>query len=210
MRIILASKSPRRKEILSRFGLKFEVIASDADESVNIKDPSALVRELSLRKGRAVLDMLKNAGADISDTLIISSDTVVCCGGEIFGKPADRAEAKKMLLSMSGRAHKVYTGIAAIYGGREAHDVSETEVSFARMSDGDIEWYLNAADYADKAGAYAVQGAAALFIEEIKGDYFTVVGLPVRKLSELLRDKFGINLPSLCFTALQRPAQCIK
>ncbi len=198
MKIILASKSPRRREILSQLGLKFEIIVSDTDESTDIKDPSRLVRELALKKGRAVRDLLALKGGDLSDTLIISSDTVVYCGGEILGKPVDRADAKRMLKSMSGRAHTVYTGIAAIYAGREAADVSETEVNFARMSEGEIEGYLKTAEYADKAGAYAVQGGASLFIEGIKGDYFTVVGMPVRKLSELLAKGFGISLPALC------------
>lgn len=198
MRIILASKSPRRKEILKQLGIKFEIIVSDADENTDITDPFCLVRELSLKKGRAVQNTLRSESTETGDTLIIASDTIVYCEGEILGKPANRADAERMLKAMSGRAHTVYTGIAAIYGGKEAADVSKTEVYFAKLSEEEIENYLNNSEYADKAGAYAVQGTASLFIDGIKGDYFTVVGLPVRKLSELLCREFGIKLFSLC------------
>ncbi len=194
MNIILASQSPRRKEILLSLGIEFDVVLPDADESADIKSPAALVLELSKRKVRAARSALAREGADISDTLIIASDTVVLCGGEILGKPKDRADARAMLASMSGKSHTVLSGIAVIWGDREAADLSETEVRFAKMSEREIEWYLDTGEYADKAGAYGVQGAAALFIEGIVGDYFTVVGLPVRKLSELLLREFGISL----------------
>jgi len=197
MRIILASKSPRRREILEMLGLKFEIIVSEADESSDVTDPTALVRELAARKGRAVLDSLIADGEDVSDVLIISSDTLVFCDGEILGKPRDRADGERMLRLMSGRSHTVASGVAAIYGGVCAVDSDETQVRFSKMSDGEIDFYLNTNEYADKAGAYAVQGVAALYIDGIDGDYFNVVGLPLRRLKLLLRDAFGIDIESL-------------
>ena len=197
MRIILASKSPRRREILEMLGLKFEIIVSEVDETSDITDPTALVRELAQRKGLAVLNALKAAGEDISDVLIISSDTLVFCGDEILGKPTDRADGERMLRLMSGREHTVASGVAAIYGGVSAVDSDATQVRFSQMSDDEISFYLNTNEYADKAGAYAVQGIAALYIDGIDGDYFNVVGLPLRRLKLLLHDAFGIDLESL-------------
>ena len=197
MRIILASKSPRRREILEMLGLKFEIIVSEVDETSDITDPTALVRELAQRKGLAVLNALKAAGEDISDVLIISSDTLVFCGDEILGKPIDRADGERMLRLMSGREHTVASGVAAIYGGVSAVDSDATQVRFSQMSDNEISFYLNTNEYADKAGAYAVQGIAALYIDGIDGDYFNVVGLPLRRLKLLLDDAFGIDLESL-------------
>ncbi len=208
MKIILASQSPRRKEILRSLGVEFDIVLPDADESTDIKSPAALVLELSRRKSRAALSALEREGADVGDTLIIASDTVVLCGREILGKPKDRADAREMLSSLSGKSHTVLSGIAAIWGGREAADLSATEVRFAKMSEREIEWYLDTGEYADKAGAYGVQGAAALFIEGIAGDYFTVVGLPVRKLSELLLREFDISLYDICDMSKMRRELC--
>lgn len=193
MRIILASASPRRREILASLGLDFEVVVSGADENIETSDPAALVRELSLLKAREVWNRLGRP----AESLIIASDTVVCCGGEIIGKPRDRDDTGRILRTLSGRSHSVYSGVAAVYNGREASDVSDTRVRFADISEDELEAYLDLADYADKAGAYAVQGHAAYFIEGIEGDYFTVVGLPVRRLYTLLCREFGISLPFL-------------
>lgn len=190
MKIILASASPRRREILMSLGLDFEVVVSGADETTDITDPAELVRSLSRLKAREVWQRLGQP----RDSLIIASDTVVYCGGEIIGKPRDRADAARMLRTLSGRTHIVYSGIAVIFNGREASDVSSTRVTFAPISEEELGHYLDHAAYADKAGAYAVQGEAACFIEGIEGDYFTVVGLPVRKLYTLLKNEFGILL----------------
>lgn len=194
MRIILASKSPRRRELLESLGIRFEVIVSNADESCTADDPAALVREISVRKAQAGVNLLSDSGEDVSDTLIIASDTVVFCGDEILGKPVDRADAARMMRLLSGRRHSVYSGISVIYGGRVAQDVSITDVGFGEIGEDELRWYLECADYSDKAGAYAVQGEAALFIDGIAGDYFTVVGLPLRRLYMLLRREFGICL----------------
>ena len=170
-----------------------EIVCCGSEVTYN----SALVRELAQRKGLAVLNALKAAGEDISDVLIISSDTLVFCGDEILGKPTDRADGERMLRLMSGREHTVASGVAAIYGGVSAVDSDATQVRFSQMSDDEISFYLNTNEYADKAGAYAVQGIAALYIDGIDGDYFNVVGLPLRRLKLLLDDAFGIDLESL-------------
>ena len=164
MRFILASKSPRRKEILSDLGLKFEVITADTDESCDIKDPCALVRELALRKGRAVAD-----GID-GDTLIIASDTVVACNGEILGKPKDKADARRMLDMLSGSRHDVISGIAIITKDKEAVASEVTHVIFDKLSESDKELYVNSDEPYDKAGAYAIQGLASMWIKGIEGD----------------------------------------
>ncbi len=194
MRIILASGSPRRREILTMLGLDFEVVVSDVDEESGEKDPARLVCELSRRKGIAVRDSL----GDAEDTLIISSDTLVWCEGEVLGKPRDEADARRMIKLMSGKTHSVYSGICVCLGGKCVARASETRVTFAPMTDGQIETYIKNCEYADKAGAYAIQEGASLFIEGIEGDYFTVVGLPVRELCCLLGEEFSVDMQALC------------
>lgn len=191
MKFILASKSPRRREILSDLGLQFDIITADTDESCDIKDPQAFVKELALRKGRAVAENIDN------DTIIIASDTVVSCGGEILGKPRDRADAKRMLDMLSGSKHDVISGIALITKGKEAVASEVTHVIFDNLTDSDKEIYLNSDEPYDKAGAYAIQGLASMWIKGIEGDYFNVVGLPVKRLHDLLLTEFGINMATL-------------
>ena len=197
MRVILASKSPRRREILSMLGVKFEVLSADADEHSDITDPAQLVRELSLRKGRAVRELLKSEGTWDKETLIIASDTVVAANGEILGKPQGNADAARMLRLLSGSAHHVVSGVALLLGDREIADAEQTAVRFATMSEKDIEWYVKSGEPADKAGAYAVQGLASLFIEGLDGDYFNVVGLPVHRLELLLQEFLHLSLIDL-------------
>ena len=191
MKFILASKSPRRREILSDLGLQFDIITADTDESCDLKDPQAFVKELALRKGRAVAENIDN------DTIIIASDTVVSCGGEILGKPRDRADAKRMLDMLSGSKHDVISGIALITKGKEAVASEVTHVIFDNLTDSDKEIYLNSDEPYDKAGAYAIQGLASMWIKGIEGDYFNVVGLPVKRLHDLLLTEFGINMATL-------------
>ena len=191
MQIILASGSPRRREILSALGLSFEVITSDADESTDERDPAAFVEILSLRKGEAVRDRLACEGRDLSDTLIISSDTVVAIDGEILGKPADREEACAMLRRYSGRSHRVVSGVCLIKGDTVAVSHEETLVDFDEMSEEQIADYVDRFPPYDKAGAYAIQGAASAYIKGIRGDYFNVVGLPVHRMCKLYSELFG-------------------
>lgn len=191
MKFILASKSPRRREILADLGLKFDIVTADTDESCELKDPRAFVEELALRKGRAVADLIDG------NTVIIASDTVVACGGEILGKPRDRADACRMLNMLSGSRHSVISGIALISKDKEAVASEVTEVIFDTLTDSDKEIYLNSNEPYDKAGAYAIQGLASMWIKGIEGDYFNVVGLPVKRLHDLLLDEFGIDMATL-------------
>ena len=191
MRIILASKSPRRKEILQNLGVEFEIITADADESSDIADPRALVTELASRKGRAVADML---GDEAKDALIIACDTLVYANGEFLGKPRDRADAERMLLMLSGNEHFVVSGIYVGYNGTEARDAAFTKVKFDHLSNNDIRTYLNSGEPYDKAGAYAIQGKASAYIAGIEGDYFNVVGLPVNLLCKTLKNVWNIDL----------------
>ena len=186
MRVILASKSPRRREILSMLGVDFEILSADADESSDILDPIALVRELALRKGRAVRDLLVEKGEWNADTLIIAADTVVAAGGEILGKPRDDADAARMLGMLAGTKHHVVSGVALLSGERELATSESTAVRFAPMTEEEITRYVATGEPRDKAGAYAVQGIASLYIEGLEGDYFNVVGLPVHRLNALL------------------------
>ncbi|MBQ7292484.1 MAG: septum formation protein Maf [Clostridia bacterium] len=191
MKFILASKSPRRREILSDLGLQFDIVTADTDESCDITNPKLLVQELALRKGRAVADSLD------CDTIIIASDTVVACNGEILGKPCDRDDAKRMLDMLSGTKHQVISGIALISKEKEVVSSEVTQVIFDVMSDSDKEIYLNSNEPYDKAGAYAIQGLASMWIKGIEGDYFNVVGLPVKLLHDLLLKEFGIDMATL-------------
>ena len=197
MRIVLASKSPRRREILSMLGLKFDIVSADADERSEITDPALLVRELSLRKARATRDLLQQRGEWNDDTLIIASDTVVALDGTILGKPRDKADAARMLALLSGKAHQVVSGVSLLYGARESADFDVTSVHFCEMTPDEIERYVSSGEPMDKAGAYAVQGLASVYIKGLEGDYFNVVGLPVHKLDTMLRALLGSSLLSL-------------
>lgn len=197
MRIVLASKSPRRREILSSLGLRFDIVSADADESSDITDPALLVRELSLRKGRATRELLRREGKWDNDTLIIASDTVVATENEILGKPRDDADAARMLRLLSDGSHRVISGIALLRGDREIAAFDSTAVCFAPMSEAEIDWYVQSGEPRDKAGAYAIQGLAAIFIKGMEGCYFNVVGLPVHRLDELLREFLGCGIAAL-------------
>ena len=197
MRVVLASKSPRRREILASLGVAFDIVSADADESSDITDPALLVRELALRKGRAARKLLKARGEWNDDTLIIASDTVVAINGEILGKPRDEADATRMLSLLSGTAHHVISGIALLIGDHEIADFDDTSVRFAQMTEAEIAWYVASGEPMDKAGAYAVQGLASLWIKGLDGCYYNVVGLPVYKLNELCRHTVGKNLIEL-------------
>ena len=175
-------------------GVEFEVITSDADESSDITDPYKLVEELSLRKGQAVRDALLAKGYDLSDTVIISSDTIVTIDGEILGKPRNEEDACRMLRLYSGREHEVVSGICLI--GKDVQGVTHevTKVTFDEMDEETIRSYVHAAKPYDKAGAYAIQGLASAYISGIVGDYFNVVGLPVHRMCCLHREIFKENL----------------
>ncbi|MBE6537697.1 MAG: septum formation protein Maf [Ruminococcaceae bacterium] len=194
MEIILASASPRRREILSAVCEKFDIKVSDTDESLaEYVHPYDEVRILAERKGRAVLDSF---GYEASDKFIISSDTLVELSGRHLGKPESENDAKAMLLELSGKRHNVHTGIAIHYNGEVYSGVATTGVYFRDISEEEIEEYIATGEPMDKAGSYGIQGLGGKFVERIEGDFDTVVGFSVRLFLELASlagcsDSFG-------------------
>ena len=183
MRIILASASPRRRELLSRVCREFDIIVSETDESFpSCTHPSEAVRILAERKGRAVLDTLGNEG---DSAFIISSDTLVEIGGKPLGKPVDKADAHAMLRELSGKRHNVHTGIAVHVGGKVLSGVATTGVYFRDMTDEEIDKYIATGEPMDKAGSYGIQGIGGKFVDKTDGDFDTVVGFSLRLFLEL-------------------------
>ena len=182
-KIILASASPRRTEILRTVGWPFETLAVDIDESRRDgEDAAGYVQRLAL-------DKAETAAARRRDLTVVGADTTVTIDDHILEKPTDDADATRMLRLLNNRRHRVITGVAVVDRTRSFTKVAyeETEVKFAPLSDAEIQWYVATGEPMDKAGAYAIQGLGARFIERIRGDYFNVVGLPVRLLYELIK-----------------------
>lgn len=184
MRIVLASASPRRRELLAQIGLEFETLVSNVEEKITAVTPSAVVEELSAQKAEAVLQSLEDSGEEL---LIIGADTVVAAGETLLGKPGDAGCAFEMLRQLSGKTHQVYTGVTLLHrlpgGGVKRKVFHEcTEVDFFPMTDEEIREYTATGDCLDKAGAYGIQGFCARYIRGIRGDYNNVVGLPVGRL----------------------------
>lgn len=193
MKIILASASPRRRELLSAVCGCFEIKTAQTDENLESSvHPRDGVEILAVRKGRAVLQTLDEASA--AESVIISSDTLVELDGVPLGKPTDEQNAKKMLRSLSGKRHNVHTGIAVHTGGRVFSGVATTGVYFREMTCAEIEDYIACGEPMDKAGAYGIQGTGGKFVEKIEGDFDTVVGFSMRLLAELLQQA-GVELP---------------
>ena len=189
-KIILASASPRRKEILENVGIIPEIIVSDADETGVLWDcPEEAVQQLAKIKGKAVFEKVK-----CEEKLIVSADTVVVMDKTVLGKPKSREDAYKMIKNLSGKVHKVITGICVINSQKICTDCEVTEVYFKNLSDEEIISYLDTGEYTDKAGGYGIQSKGAFLVEKICGDYFNVVGLPVSLLYDLVKKEFGINL----------------
>ena len=188
MRLVLASSSPRRQECLRNAGFAFDVLPAHVDETIRPgESPEEHVRRLALAKAR------KSAGCLPTDpaAIVIGADTMVAIRGEMLGKPASRADARRMLRLLSGKTHRVVTGLALVLTGsgeRLQVEHETTLVHFAPLSEAEIEDYLATGESMDKAGAYAVQGYASRFVRAIEGDYFNVVGLPVSRLCQMLRD----------------------
>ncbi|HHY37573.1 MAG TPA: septum formation inhibitor Maf [Clostridia bacterium] len=196
-RLILASSSPRRIDLLRGLGLSFEIMPGDVSETVLPHEgPSELVERLALSKAKHVAASL---GDDVPGerSVVIGADTVVVLGGRILGKPRSRDEAYEMLKELQGRTHEVYSGVAVVCSDesfeRVAHEV--TMVTMRHLTDGEIRAYVATGEPMDKAGAYAVQGKGALLISSIAGCYYNVVGLPLTRLCLMLRD-LGIDLLS--------------
>lgn len=183
--IILASGSPRRREILSDLGAEIKIITADVDESSTESDPERLVEALAIKKGQAVYKKLISEASSDASLPIISADTVVFCDGEIMGKPIDRADAMRMIRKLSGKAHTVTTGICVISDGIPHSASVTTKVFVDPLTDDQINAYIDTRDPFDKAGAYGIQGIFSKHISKIDGCYFNVVGLPTNALSKL-------------------------
>lgn len=182
---ILASASPRRKEILSNAGFDFEIIVSDADESISEDlSPEKTVEELAKRKAVSVWENNKNA-------VVFGCDTVVAVDGKILGKPADDEDAFEMLSMLSGKTHTVSTGVCICSKDKTRVFSNTTEVEFYQLSEETIRSYIASGECSDKAGAYGIQGFGNVLVKEIKGDYFSVMGLPVSQASRVLSE-FGV------------------
>lgn len=193
-KLILASKSPRRHEILTLAGLDHEIIVSNADESVpEGATPAEAVREISRRKAAAVLDCLSEKEESLDNVVIIAADTVVDVDGEVLGKPSDNDDAVRMLKMLSGRRHLVHTGITVTDGTGTVSEYVTTGVVMREIGEKEIKAYVSEGNVLDKAGAYAVQGKAGAFVSSLDGDFFNVVGLPLCRTCEILSD-FGIEL----------------
>ena len=180
--IILASASPRRSELMTLAGFRFDVICADIDEIVPEKAlPQEVVMSLALQKAQAV-------AKDHRKSAVVGSDTVVALDGKILGKPRSESEAAEMLRSLSGRIHKVFTGVAIVCGEKVTSFFEETEVEFYPLTDQEILDYIATGEPMDKAGAYGIQGRGAVLVKRINGDYFNVMGLPISKVYRELKD----------------------
>lgn len=190
-RVVLASGSPRRQELLRTLGLKFDIMVEDVDEEFSGRDPAEMVESLAVRKARS-------AAVKIRDGIVIGADTVVVQRGMVLGKPGGPEEAARMLAALSGATHEVYTGVALVRGNdlRTVVDHECTRVHFRVLGADEIDWYIGSGEPLDKAGAYGIQGRGGLFVRGIEGCYFNVVGLPLAKLALLFR-RLDVNLMDL-------------
>ena len=199
-KIILASSSPRRRELMAQAGFAFEVLVSEDDETIETETPGEMVEVLSERKAAAVAEEIKRQGFAEESVLLVGADTMVAIDGKKLGKPKDEKGAEEMLEELSGRTHQVYTGVTLIRLRKaengsilqESRTFSEgTDVSFYPLTKEEIRSYIATGEPMDKAGAYGIQGKAAVFVKEIKGDYNNVVGLPIARLYQELKNWSG-------------------
>lgn len=190
-KIVLASSSPRRKELLDKYNIDYKIISSHIEETIHLgESPEQIAMALAYEKA---LDVSNSSDGN---EIIIAADTLVCFENIILGKPKNYLEAFDMLKLLSGRSHYVITGIAIIKGNTNIKviDYEKTKVIFRNLTDKKIENYLNTDEYIDKAGAYAIQGKGEILVESIVGCYSNVVGLPITKLDKLLEEHFSISL----------------
>lgn len=185
---ILASASPRRRELLQQAGIAFDVIPAKGEEHTTKEKPHEVVMELALLKAREVADTIEDP-----DAVILGADTVVAAGGRILGKPKDRADAVSMLTMLAGKTHSVFTGVAIVRkdDGRVLNFFEETKVTMYPMSREEIEAYVDTGEPMDKAGAYGIQGKCAIHIAKIQGDYNNVVGLPIAGIYQRMKKGFS-------------------
>ena len=208
-KIILASQSPRRKELLALAGYDFQVVTSNVEEVINKENPREIAEDLSCQKAKDVFNIIleKYGNNHIKDYVVIGADTVVSIDGEILGKPKDKEDALRMISMLQGRTHQVFTGVTLVMMGEsqmETRSFSEcTDVTFYPMSDEEIQSYVNydmacnsnvpsasgpVFDWSDKAGGYGIQSTSAKYIKGISGDYYNVVGLPIAHLHQELKN----------------------
>ena len=180
-KIILASKSPRRKELLSMLDISFDIIPADIDEQINYdNDLVEEIQKLSFQKANAVFK-------DYPDNIVIGSDTIVFIDNKVLGKPKSKEEAKQMLHRLSGKTHQVVTGVTIISKEKTDTFASVTDVTFYELTDEEIDTYVDSVEPLDRAGAYAIQGKGSEFVKSINGDYYTVVGLPIAEVYRRLK-----------------------
>ena len=182
--LILASSSPRRAELLRAAGIEFTIRIPDVDET---REPDESPRDYALRLSREKATIVAEG-----DELVLGADTIVVINNEIAGKPADLDDARRMLGALNGRRHEVLTGVTLLRGDRVLSGIESTRVTFARMSESEIEWYVSTGEPMDKAGAYGIQGYASRYIERIEGSYTNVVGLPLNLIYRMAK-KLGIE-----------------
>ena len=181
MQLILASQSPRRKELMGLFRIPFTVQVADIDETMDIaRLPYDEVSRVSRLKAEAI--------ARTPEDVVVAADTIVVCDGKVLGKPADETDAFRMLRMLSGKDHQVMTGLTVLKGDTATVCTEVTDIHFRELSDDEILSYIRTGECMDKAGSYGIQGGAALFAEKIVGDYFNVVGLPVCRLGQILKE----------------------
>lgn len=179
IRVVLASQSPRRRDLLDLVGITHAVMPADIDEDVRPGEVARPYTERLAREKAAVI------AAQVPDAVVIAADTTVVVDGDILGKPVDEADARAMITRLAGRSHTVLTAIAVAYGGRTESAVEEVTVTFRALSAGEVAAYVATGEPMDKAGAYGIQGWGATIVERVEGDYFSVMGLGLRRLVEL-------------------------
>lgn len=188
--LYLASKSPRRRELLERIGVEFGVLDLDIPEQRGDSEPALdyVIRVAREKAGAGFMSVMATPGATV-----LGSDTEVILDDSVFGKPADRADAERMLRMLSGRTHEVVTAVALVNAGQELIKHHVSEVTFDALDDATVQWYLDTGEWQGKAGAYAIQGKGEMLIRDLKGSYSSVMGLPVQLTAQMLR-QFGMHL----------------
>ncbi|PKN80619.1 MAG: septum formation protein Maf [Candidatus Cloacimonetes bacterium HGW-Cloacimonetes-1] len=185
IKVVLASASPRRKQIFELLGINALIVPANVSEPITTEKPYIQVKAHALNKALAIAKFMDPA------TLVVGSDTIVAIDNQVLGKPATRRQATEHLQQLSGRTHNVYSAICIIYNNRRLVDYARTSVTFATLSESDIKNYLDTKEPFDKAGAYGVQGYGSQFIEKINGCYFNVMGFPVRLFHDMINEMFG-------------------
>ena len=184
--LVLASASPRRKELIEHLHREVVIEVSDIEEVITKTEPSEVVCELAVQKAECVAKRVQG------NATVIGADTVVACDGKILGKPQDREDAIRMLTMLQGQTHSVYTGVTLLEESKQTIFAEETKVTMYPMTEEEIAWYVSTKEPMDKAGAYGIQGLCARFVKEIRGDYNNVVGLPVGRIYQELKKEESI------------------